>query len=420
MHQEGQISRIPKLVRGITMREFRKYEGDIQAALRGLQQAKFEEGPFGVEIDKDTRKRKWAAIQEAENHASGSGSAEVEAEPSKAAKNGEIGRSSVDNLIYLLLLSTARLAERTPKKKPGSSTGPGTIQRTQLLLANRTPGTVRTTTCRTVVILDPSNPQARTMGRPGVSPSPRKFRYPSNNLTRPTSRHPSPSKPGVSLQFPKTRSTRPPSSATFNPALPTKAPAYPNPRLPRLNESMLSVNGSPLANPYDLGMGWFRTRGDIVENGNDGEVDIRNGKPRQSKERTVKNANRILVRHDSSFVVESSGTTNGFHFRTDSQTSFASSHAAGLSQTNSQTSLYAQTHPSQSKTSQLDPTTDPPLPGSALVAIPTKDGHLLEFDPLLTSPRALDALEGITNSSKKQAREDMGRLVQAAVDKWKM
>ena len=57
---------------------------------------------------------------------------------------------------------------------------------------------------------------------------------------------------------------------------------------------------------------------------------------------------------------------------------------------------------------------------SALVAIPTKDGHLLEFDPLQTSPGALDALEGITDSAKKHARAEMGRLMQAAVDKWKI
>jgi hypothetical protein len=57
---------------------------------------------------------------------------------------------------------------------------------------------------------------------------------------------------------------------------------------------------------------------------------------------------------------------------------------------------------------------------SALVAIPTKDGHLLEFDPLQTSPGGLEALEGITDSAKKQARMEMGRLVQAAVDKWKI
>jgi hypothetical protein len=57
---------------------------------------------------------------------------------------------------------------------------------------------------------------------------------------------------------------------------------------------------------------------------------------------------------------------------------------------------------------------------SAFVAIPTKDGHLLEFDPLQTSPGSIDALDGITNSAKKQAKMEMGRLVQAAVDKWKI
>ena len=56
----------------------------------------------------------------------------------------------------------------------------------------------------------------------------------------------------------------------------------------------------------------------------------------------------------------------------------------------------------------------------ALVTIPTKDGHLLEFDPLQTSPGTLDALEGITDSAKKQAKEDMARLVQTAMAKWKI
>jgi hypothetical protein len=37
-HHEGQVLRIPKVVRSITMAEFAdKYDGDINAALRGLQ-----------------------------------------------------------------------------------------------------------------------------------------------------------------------------------------------------------------------------------------------------------------------------------------------------------------------------------------------------------------------------------------------
>ena len=52
--------------------------------------------------------------------------------------------------------------------------------------------------------------------------------------------------------------------------------------------------------------------------------------------------------------------------------------------------------------------------------IPTKDGLLLEFDPLMTTPAELDALDGISESAKKQAKEDMTRLVQMALAKWKI
>lgn len=57
---------------------------------------------------------------------------------------------------------------------------------------------------------------------------------------------------------------------------------------------------------------------------------------------------------------------------------------------------------------------------SALVSVQTRDGHVLEFNPLKTSPEELDALEGITDSAKKQAKEDMARLVQGALERWKL
>jgi hypothetical protein len=66
------------------MREFgEKYNGDVQAALRGLQRERMGVGgePGGVgdiEIDKSTRKRKWVA------------SVEAEAEGSKSFKNGTL------------------------------------------------------------------------------------------------------------------------------------------------------------------------------------------------------------------------------------------------------------------------------------------------------------------------------------------
>lgn len=72
------LSHIPKAVRNMTMREFgNTYNGNIQAAVRGYQKAKFvsERGQNVLEkIDKSTRKRKWVASQEADGEMSQSGS----------------------------------------------------------------------------------------------------------------------------------------------------------------------------------------------------------------------------------------------------------------------------------------------------------------------------------------------------------
>jgi hypothetical protein len=63
LHQEGLIARIPKLVRGVTMGEFADtYNGDIQACLRGLVGG----APPNLEIDRETRKRKWEEASEGE------------------------------------------------------------------------------------------------------------------------------------------------------------------------------------------------------------------------------------------------------------------------------------------------------------------------------------------------------------------
>ena len=69
----------------MTMREFGdKYNGDIQAALRGFQKERLETvggtGTLG-ELDKDARKRKWVASQETIGD-------ERDHEP-KAPKNGQ-------------------------------------------------------------------------------------------------------------------------------------------------------------------------------------------------------------------------------------------------------------------------------------------------------------------------------------------
>ncbi|KAG6866290.1 hypothetical protein C0991_006386 [Blastosporella zonata] len=411
MHQEGQVSRIPKQVRSMTMREFgEKYNGNVQAALRGFQKDKFVaaggEGSLG-EIDKDARKRKWVASQEGANEGK-------DIEP-KASKN-------------------ARLAAAATPKKAGSSTGPGTAQRARLMAAgNKTPGTIR------------------TMGRAAPSPSPYKPRPPfGSNMG--TSAHPSrppPFRPTSPTKATATTSkSRVPSISNFNPELPTKTPRYPSGgpppsttlRLPRKDESMLSVNGSPLANPYEFGMGWLKGM-EMAET--DAETEDATGlDSTQSQSNTLKrNKSSIMIRRDPSVAFPARlKSDEGLHSRTNSQASMYTAPSQPSSSLHSrenslQPPSYSQPTPqtqpmyhSQIPQSSSQPNllaTPRPIRTqahsfSALVAIPTKDGHLLEFDPLQTSPGALDALEGITDSAKKHARMEMGRLVQQAVDKWKI
>lgn len=73
------------------MREFgQKYNGNVQEAVRGVQRERIAAASLDAnfaEIDKSERKRKWAASQEVESEASGSGSRKDATEP-RAAKNG--------------------------------------------------------------------------------------------------------------------------------------------------------------------------------------------------------------------------------------------------------------------------------------------------------------------------------------------
>ena len=79
-HQESLISRMPRLVRNVTMREFAKYKGDIQAAVKGLSRELL--GSEDATIDLTTRKRKWVESQEADGDKLG------KEESSRGAKNG--------------------------------------------------------------------------------------------------------------------------------------------------------------------------------------------------------------------------------------------------------------------------------------------------------------------------------------------
>jgi len=192
---------------------------------------------------------------------------------------------------------------------------------------------------------------------------------------------------------------------------------------------MLSLNGSPLVNPYQFGSSWFKGS-EVAENAaNDEGARDANGVNANGQLRTLKRTkSSIIIRKDPSLQA------NGRHSRTDSQLSLyaPTETSLTLSREPSQ-SLHSYPGKPPSYSSQfpnppapLDAQTTPKIKPhhsssfSALIAVPTRDGHLLEFDPLQTSPGALEALDGISDSAKKQARLEVGHLVQAAVEKWKV
>jgi len=316
-----------------------KYDGDIQSALRGLQKERLalDVAP----LDRNAMKRKWAPAPEDETETRAEDSGKYTENHSRTTK-------------------TPRIAPPSPQKKP-PLLGSGPPPRAPV---PRTPSTSHFQRADTV-----------------PTPSPRKLaRIPSSTLSRAGS----PAKPTAASLA---RHVRVPSTSTFKPAIP-KTPVYP-PRWPRRDESMLSVNGSPLANPYELGLEWLAEDGAEEEGGAPSRPVLR------------RTASNIVIRRDPSFVAAGGNTPGNLtkHSRSDSQSQNLQPH----SRSNSRPGAVPATNSGQM---------------AARVAVTTRDGHLLEFDPLLTSPGALDKLEGITDSAKKQAKEDMSRLVKAAVAKW--
>ncbi len=174
---------------------------------------------------------------------------------------------------------------------------------------------------------------------------------------------------------------------------------------------MLSINGSPLTNPYDLGLEWL-AEGDTEEEGEGARgagagTRARGGADVPARMTLRRTASNIIIRPDpSSFVVASTKNTSN---------NLNNNHQAAERPRNNSNSQ-SHTQPQLVRSRSVASNSGDHM--AARVAFPTRDGHLLEFDPLLTSPGALDKLEGITDSAKKQAKEDMSKLVQAAVAKW--
>ena len=88
LHQLAQISRIPKQIRNMSTREFgEKYQGNLQAALRGYQKERLAAAGIDTstdEIDRSERKRKWVASHEVDPDVSGN----KEPDPERSLKTG--------------------------------------------------------------------------------------------------------------------------------------------------------------------------------------------------------------------------------------------------------------------------------------------------------------------------------------------
>lgn len=236
----------------------------------------------------------------------------------------------------------------------------------------------------------------RTVTR-GPSLSPQKpwngkpIPFPTTNASRPGS----PTKAGSPTKVPKSRVP----SSSFNPVISSAS----HPRWPRRDESMLSVNGSPLANPYQHGLGfagWLRGGQDVKEEGSSGT--------QPTTHPGHKRTNSIIVRSVSNPTIPSlqNAPSQQSHSRSNSQSlRFVPTRDNRAS-------------PVESSSTPKPSTSFPSL--AAIVSVQTRDGHVLEFDPLQTSPGEIDALDGITDSAKKQAKEDIARLVMQAVERWKI
>jgi len=184
---------------------------------------------------------------------------------------------------------------------------------------------------------------------------------------------------------------------------------------------MLSINGSPLANPYQFGIGWFKGIEQAEAEAEETHTLQSSQSPTDEKASNTRSKNSIIIRRDPSIAFNS---TLNSHCRANSQSDSHTASQATTSHISTQntsihsTSRYPTTHPLHETYVTPKPTISRSF--SALVSIPTKNGQVLDFDPLQTSPGAIDVLEGITASAKKQAKAEVGRLVQAAVDKWKI
>ncbi|KAI0245039.1 hypothetical protein BJV78DRAFT_1159232 [Lactifluus subvellereus] len=203
-----------------------------------------------------------------------------------------------------------------------------------------------------------------------------------------------------------------PSASTSRPTIP-KIPAY-LPRWPRKDESMLSINGSPLANPYELGLEWPAEvpirEVHLLEFDplltSPGTLDKLEGILANLYELSLNGLQKVMPWKRMDLGGRCSDAPSICNRREPSfamprNTSGPQSppSQAGRSRSNSQLHLHSN---SNSRAGGSLRRTRGHM--AARVAVPIREVHLLEFDPLLTSPGALTSSRGSQTAQRSKPR----------------
>ncbi|KAG9017049.1 hypothetical protein FRB90_001987 [Tulasnella sp. 427] len=197
------ISSIPRILQNMTVEEFAvEYDGNIATFLEKATRAKMNEG-LNVDIEASARKRKQPT--EAEGDENG---------PLKAFK--------------------------TARRAPLSPTKPSTNANIRLSMTPKASRLMSSTAGGR------TTPVAKPM--PATALSRARFASASNPIVARANIQ-SPVKPSAGSAL------RPPSTTDFAPNLPPKTPAYPRSRPVRQGDTLVSANGSPLTNPWNLAPG---------------------------------------------------------------------------------------------------------------------------------------------------------------------
>lgn len=101
---EGYLSRIPRIVLGVKMRDLEaKYNGDVLTCMKVLQMDRLAEEATGVE--RSTKKRKWLAAQDTDLERSD--------ESSRAVKNREWNYCHISHLLFINRYSSSNICRNS-------------------------------------------------------------------------------------------------------------------------------------------------------------------------------------------------------------------------------------------------------------------------------------------------------------------